>query len=431
MERIRVAYICCFSTVEVRNNIKLSSLRVSNFFRRLWRIPVVRYEDKGIWNAELVKTFENNSQYECYVISHHYGLLSHKQCFQMEGVNYIILDIRETLLKKMFKNVFNRFKKNDYKGDGKRISKIVEGINPDIVVVCGAENAIYSSSVLYINKKPIYLILQTFANSAKRISLGIGDDSWRSFEKDVLCHAKYFGTTNEEAIDYIRNNIPNAFCLKRIFPSSIVETRRIQKKEFDFVFYANGLSYYKGTEDAIKAFGYVCSKYPHASMEVIGTCSDDYKRHLNNISEELKISNNITYYTHFPLQSDVLNQVCTARYAVLPAITEPLTTTIRESMLMGLPTIVYATSETAVINYECMCLLAAEKEDFDDLGGKMLYAYEHPDEMTEMAQRAKDYAMKRYSTDAAIKLMDKNIKAIINHYYKNEAIPRELQSENL
>ena len=422
MDKIKITYICGFSTEKLRNQLNLGSFGFSNVLRRLWGLQPLTYEDKGTWNADFIKTFENNSQYDCYVISHHYGLKQYQQCFQMDGVNYIVLNNKEPLWNKVLKNVFHRFKKNDYVGDGKRIASFVENINPDIVVVCGAENALYSSCVLYIKGKPIFIILQTLANSKKRISVGLGDDSWRAFETKVFKHAEYFGTRIVEAKQYIQSVNPKSNFLKIIFPSASPSFEIPNTKEFDFVFFANGLSYYKGIEDALQAFSTVCKTHPSASFIVIGNSSEEYMRHLKEIMQTFNISERVVFYGHFPLKSDALKQVAKARFAVLPGITAALNSTVREVMFMGIPTILYETSATAEINSYERCLLTAKMEDMDDLGLKMLYAYEHSDEMTEMAARAKDYAIRTFSVEAATRILDADIKAVIRHFYYNEQI---------
>lgn len=422
MDKIKITYICGFSTEKLRSHLQLESFGFSNVLRKLWGLHKLTYEDKGTWNADFVKTFECNSQYDCYVISHHYGLKQNQQCFQMDGVNYIVLNNKEPLWKKVLKNVLPRFKKNDYIGDGKRIASIVEDINPDVVVVCGAENAIYSSCVFYIKEKPIFIILQTLANSKKRISVGLGDDYWRAFETNVFKHANYFGTRIVEAKQFIQKVNPQSNFLKIVFPSAPPTFEMPNTKEFDFVFFANGLSYHKGIEDALQAFGIVCKTYPSASFIVIGNSSEEYMSHLNELMQTFNISKRVVFYGHFPLKDDALKQVAKAKIAVLPGITAALNSTVREVMFMGIPTVLYETTATTEINSNEKCLLTAKMEDRDDLGLKMIYAYEHPDEMTELAARAKDYAMRTFSVEAATRILDADIKAVIGHFYNKEQI---------
>lgn len=427
MDRIKVAYICHFSTPSIRESLSLKSLWLSNVLRKLKGISRLDYGDSATWNADFITTFENNDEYDCYVISHHFGMKKSEQCFDKNGVHYMFINEQQDgLFYKIRKNIIKRYKINRFVGDGKRIGRIVEDINPDVVVVCGAENALYSSSVLYIHHKPIFIILQTLANSPKRKEMGMGNDEWRAFERKVLLKAQYFGTFNKDEADYLEELKGQAFSLKILFPSLPPIFEGKVEKDCDFVFFANGLFKYKGIEDALKGFAQVCKKYCRATMVVIGACDDAYKKVLDELVEKEGIKDKVTFMKHFPFKSDVIKQVQKAKVAVLPGITAPLNSTVRETMYLGVPTVVYETSITKVINQKQMCLLEAEMENAEDLGNKMIYAYEHPMEMAEMAKRAKEYAEEHFSSKAVAKMLDNNVKAVVNHFYNNKQIPEEL-----
>ena len=423
---VKIVYICCFSTPEVRSRLKLASLSWSNLLRRLKGLPLVKYGDSGTWNADFIKTFENQANYNCTVISHGFGMKNKEQRFEMRGVNYIFLQQKEALKKKVIKTFVKRMRQNDYEGDGRRIKRYVDAIDPDLVIVCGAENAIYSSSVLYIKDKPVFILMQTLINSTKRKEMGMGNDAWRRFEDNVLKKACYFGTLNKEEVEYIHQLNPHANCLRLAFPSSAPNIDRPKEKEYDFVFFANSLSKYKGSEDALRAFCLVHRKYPQAKFNMIGACEKGFMERLEKVIIDNQVSHNVVFHNHFPMKADMIRQVQKARFAVLPSITAALNSTVRESMFMEIPVIIYETAVTSVINKECRCLLSARMEDVDDLGQKMIYAYEHTEKMKTLAKRAKNYASKMFSIEGVKKTMDADVRAIIAHYYKKEYIPKEL-----
>ena len=120
-----------------------------------------------------------------------------------------------------------------------------------------------------------------------------------------------------------------------------------------------------------------------------------------------------------------MTEVMKARIAVLPGITAPFNSTVRETMFMGIPTIVYGNDVIDAINNEKMNLLTATKEDITDLGRKMLYALDHPELMEKMAERAKTYAQNHFSVEAVGKRLTVDLKSVVEHYYRNSTIPED------
>jgi len=426
MVKIRIAYICHFSTPQIREKLQLRTLFWGNLFRRLAGLSKLEYCDSGTWNEDFIKAFENKNKYECFVVGHHLGVKREKQKFTMRGVNYVFFQEKEYVAKKVLNHIFRRQTEQDYNFCIKQLNSEIKKINPDVVVVCGAENAIYSPSVLCVQNKPIFVFLQTLLNLPKRIKMEIGSPERRIIEDLVIAHAQYFGTIEHEEKEYIKKKNPKAQCLKLMFPLDKPDVKISKNKKFDFVFFANGLSKHKGAEDTLHGFIRVCRKYPSAGLLMIGTCSDEYKHYLLNILEKNGCERNVTFIDHFPLKSDMLHQVTKSRFVVLPSITAALNSTVRESMYLRIPTIVYGTSITNDINASQQNLLEAQMENVDDLGEKMIYAYEHPNEMGKMADRAFHYAEEHFSTKSVGDTLEADVEAIINHYYKDERISNNL-----
>lgn len=425
--KTKIAYICHFSTPQIREKLQLKSLFWTNILRRVVGFPKLEYCDGGTWNADFIKAFENNEKYDCFVVEHHLGLVNKEQRFQMNNVNYIILQETRNFMEKIKRHLFKSKPLLEYDAFVQQISRVVDKLNPDVVVLCGAENSIYSPSVLQLQYKPIFVLLQTLLNSPKRVAMMQGDyEGARRLENNIIKHANYFGTIEMEELEYINKNNPNANCLKLMFPLSDPEIDNNKVKEYDFVFFANGLSKHKGTEDALRGFIKVYKKYPQATFNVVGKCGEEYRIILNSILEGDKIKDNVTFIEHFPLKADVLKHITKAKFVVLPSITAALNSTVREAMYLGLPTIVYETSVTKVINQHDRVLLEARMEDVDDLAAKMIYAYEHPSDMLEMAKKAKLYAINNFSAEAVAKTLEEDVAAIINHYYHQVPIPQEL-----
>jgi glycosyltransferase involved in cell wall biosynthesis len=394
--------------------------------RKVIHKPKLRYSDNAYWNVDFIKALGNFPEFECHVISYHLGLKKKQQRFINDRINYIFLQEKENLLRKILKILTRSKIKDNYLAPAHKIKNVVNEIDPDIVIVCGAENPIYSGSALLINDKPIFVILQTLLNDTMRIQAGIGSETRRQLENKVFRHADYYASFNLNEACYIRNANPRSHCLRLMFPSSPTDVSTFSEKDYDFVFYANGLSKHKGTEDTLLAFSLVCEKHPQARMYVIGASEEDYKTHLKQLLQDKGIESNVTFHGPFPTKQDVISEVLRAKVAVLPGITAPLNSTVREAMFLGMPTVVYDNSVIQLINKEKACLVAAKMEDVADLGKKMIYTYEHPNEMSQIGLNAKDYAFKTFSQEAVGKTLRKEILAIVDHYYHQQPISKDL-----
>lgn len=426
MKKIKVAYICHFSTLEIRKQLKLKSFWLGNCMRRIKGLEMLTFNDAGTWNADFIKAFEGNAEFESYVISHHLGMVHGVQRFVKRGVHYVFLQEKEDLVGKVVKHIMGNKRSEDYAEQSRRIKDIVEEVNPDIVVLCGAENPLYSSSVLGISNKPIFVILQTLLNSPKRIAMGVGNEKRRALENAIFKHASYFATFEKDVADYVRLQNPYAHIFRLMFPSSApAEIEDTLQKIYDFVFFANALTKNKGIEDALQAFGKVKQLHPDSTFCVIGDSDSDYMAYLNNLMCELDITKNVILQGHYPCKADAMNEVMKARIAVLPGITAPFNSTVRETMFMGIPTIVYGNDVINEINKGNKNIIAATKEDTTDLSRKMLYALEHPQMMEIIAERARIYAQNHFSVSSIGEKLISDVKSIVGHYYDNLAIPED------
>ena len=268
------------------------------------------------------------------------------------------------------------------------------------MVICGIENPFYSAVALNDNNPPLLLILQTLLNSSKRIEMGVGDEYRRELEKRIIKKATRVACCDNESSGFVRKNAPQAKIFDFTFPTNDPEISNVQKDK-TFVFFARGIEKFKGVEDVLKAFSILQKKHPESTLEIIGDCRPEYKIFLDEMIGELKIKDSVSYYPFFPSHQDALIQVQKAYVAVLPGITAPLNGTVREAMLLGMPTIVYRNSVIDKINGDNNKIFAAEMEDINDLANKMTYVMENIIEAKKVAANGKKYAETHFTSSSA------------------------------
>lgn len=429
MEKKRIAYICGFSNSMVREKLSLKSNKMRNYLYSLLGHEKSSYLDYAIWNSAFCKEFEKYEDYEFHIVSPHAGMRKHYQNFSLNNLDYHFFKSTYSLITDTIISLFKIRERSIYKDCRKRISRILKNINPDIVVVCGAEQPYYSPCVLDIDDVPVYVLLQTLVSLPDLRSVMKYSDVFCKVEDLVFPMMKYVAA-GKKYHAFLKEKKYKVQCLPIAFPTYMPVKFKDVEKQYDFVFYASSLSKNKGVEDVLLAFNVLLQKYPSCSMLLSGRCDEDYLAYLKSLVKiELIKSGQVKFMGLCDNIEDKYKIVQTARIVVLPGITAPLNSTVRESMLMGMPTIVYETSATKLINKDDIRLLEAKMEDVKDLAAKMIFAYEHPLDIHEMAVRSEKYAMGHFSNKTISDKLLENVNAIYANYYNGIPIPKELIDE--
>lgn len=418
---MKIVFLCHFSSSIIRDELELKDYRVRNTIQGWFgRGPVV-YDDFAIWVSDYISEFEKYDSLDVHIIAPHKGMKRATQSFDRNHTHYHFVKCDGGFLRDVVNRKFKLEQKTDYAATRKRIGGVIDDVNPDIVLLCGAENPYYSLSVLDVKDKPVYVILQTLLNDPKRIGMGIGTAYRRRVEANIFRHARFFCTSEEKAMNTIRCFNNDALFLPAGFPTHRPDVPLSKSKECDFVFFSRVVSKNKGIEDVIEALAMVKKEFPKVSLHIIGGSNTDYKSFLLDQIKRLDVQDNIRFLGYFQNMEDTYTHVAKAKVVVVPGITAALNSTVRESMLMGKPTICYDTSGTKDINKERRCLLTAPLCDKKMLAGQMMFALKNEDQTQQIARNGKEYAEKVFSNVAIVKRLIENCKLIIENY--NHHVP--------
>lgn len=420
----KVLFVCSFSSQKIRERLLLKKWKLRNMLMRYLKHPRFVHLDKGVWASDFIQEFEKHPEYEYHVLSPHKGLKRSSQFFDLNGIHYCFFKSDYNLLTDTLNAKFKLEERSDYKRDRKVMREIINKVNPDIVVICGAENPEYSSIALDIDDRPVYVLLQTVLNNPKLAQYTNEARGYRAdLEKRIFKKIRYFGTGGEKYYSLFHGINPDALCLSIRFPSHKPPVFLDLEKKYDFVFFGR-LTKNKGIEDAIKAMGKLVQTHPETTLCVIGG-GQGGNSWIHRVVIENNVQNNIIFVPRFELIDDLYKEVQKSRIALLPGITA-FNSTARESILMGLPTIVYDLPRVKAINAEKWCLLSAKMEDVDDLCAKMVFALDNPEELAVIAANGKEYAENYYDNTLIGDKITANIKAIIDQYYQGVPIPKDL-----
>lgn len=415
MRKIKVAFVCHFSNSQIREFLPLKNWKVRNLVLRLLGHSPWHHGDVAIWVDDFVNMFkEHSDEIELHTISPHHGLKRKYAEFCKDGVYYHFYKTDGNLIEDLISAKTKRKERNNYKIDSIRSSQIIKRINPDIICLCGAENPDYGSFIFRIKDIPVYLIPQTFLNDPKRIEMHVASDYRVQFEKEVYKRINYLSSTKEAIQAFAKSCNPIIQFYPIPFPSHQPPVFPIKNKEYDFVFYAKVVMKNKGIEDVLRALALVVKSYPKAKLNVIGGCETSYKQKLMELVREEGVERNVNFSGQYDLIEDVYKNVQKGKVVVIPGITAALNSTVRESMFMGMPVIVYSSARAEEINEKKQCLFIAKMEDVTDLANKMILSLNDSYLTSEIANNARQYAEDEFGNSKIGSLLVKNIKTIVN-----------------
>lgn len=419
----KIVFISEFSNEELRNNLSLSDRIIENTIRSIFGHKMKKYVDRVVWVSEYIKEFEKDAELEYHIVSLHSGMNKLTESFTIRNVHYHVIRQEPFFLKDYICNRFKIYQHNYYKRNRRLINKFIKKIDPDLIVVCGADNAYYALSILDIQNKPIFSILQSLRNNPKLKQFE--NNEWDlTAEKMVLKKSNYFGGGGMLYYNLLKDIVPHPIFLKLGFPQGTPPIYKDLVKNYDFFFYAARIAKNKGVEDVLKAFKIVCQRYPQIKLGIAGGASDEYLSYLRNeYITPFKMNSNVILCGFFQKFQDLYKEVQKSNFVILPGISAPLNGTIRESMQMGLPVIAYETDVTKKINDSKIRILTAEMGNYQDLANKMIYAIENPEAMVEIAKSGKEYADIMYNSSSISKQLISDFKVIIEHYYEQKEIP--------
>lgn len=427
MNKTKIVWLCHFSNSTVRSKLKLSNLGIENFLRRiLGKNKKSISSDFAPWITNLIKEFEKFKDCELHIISPHRGLKRFTQEFSINGIHYHFFKPElPFMLSKIVDKLYSG--KKHYKLNRFLIKRFIKKIKPDIVNLIGTENPYYSIATLDIKNIPVYVSAQTVYTNPSRMELtgNVQQDKW-DLELQIHKKERYFGCTGRMHRDLVLKNNPQAITFKMFFPIQYPHKVRDVPKEYDFVFFAAGVTKKKGIEDAIDALAKVKAHYPNVKLNVVGKCEETYKDFLNTKIARLNLQENISFNSYFPVHSDMHQHIKKSRFALLPVKLDVISGTIVEAMLLELPLITYKTTGTPFLNKDGQTVLFGDIDDIDTLAKNMLTFLNNPAFADELAVKAKAFVEKEFNNTTNAKRLVENYRAVINHYHNNTPIPQEL-----
>ena len=209
-------------------------------------------------------------------------------------------------------------------------------------------------------------------------------------------------------------------------PANNIQYDPTIKKEYDFVNFALNHGSLKGTQDSIQALALLRNEYPNITLNIVGGVSAELRQELDSLIKRLNVTSNIIFTPLFEQQIDLFHHVQKSRFAILPCKNDFTSGTMTQSMMLGLPLIVYKTAGTPLYNADHECVLIAENGDVNGLYEHMKTLLSIPAKANILRENAMQYINKKNNTNLQNwEKMVNNFQLIIDDYRNNTSIATE------
>lgn len=424
--KLRIVMICHFSNAYVRSQLPLDNRRLYAFARLLLHMPkkILSYGDIAPWDSNIIEGLSERTDVELHVISAHSGLKRRVVSFCKDHVDYSFVRCDDsTFLKRIIPSPNIWLRLNPVR---KRVKKIVDNINPDIVLLFGAENAYISSAILDLGKYPRMVMCQTVYNNPRRKDFGRVDKYNAYVERRIISENKYFSFISDMHRDMLLKIRSDIYAFHWEASTPLPSVKPIEVKKYDFVNFALNMCFNKGFHDSLKALAIVKKQYPSVRMNITGGCTSDIREELLSLIDTLNLKENVDITPFFEKQEDLFQHLQQSRFAVLPCKMDYIAGTMAQCMHYGLPLVVYETNGTPTLNAEGECVLIAKHSDIEDLANKMMLLLQYPEEAAQMAERAKKFSERFSDRKKVVEEIIRACLAVLEKEKEGKDIPQDI-----
>jgi len=382
MNKIKVVWLCHFVNKEMKNYFNTTETM-----------------EMAPWIDNYIKLFKNKNNIQLYIVAP--NLYTNKDCtFLFEGIYYYFYSFRNRYIPKKAYIISRIIFSRNYFFIKRKIGKIINQINPDIIHLHGAENPYYSIGILpLINKFPILLTIQGFIRNTSSKSLEIRQRI--RIEEEIIRKCTNFGVRTKEMNETVLALNPKAKLFFHNNPIIIPEYMKGKESDFDIVFFAR-VCKDKGIEDLLTALIQVKIEIPNVSLTIIGPVNKYYKRKLNKIINSFGLQSNVVWAGFMGNQQEMFKHVIRAKMCVLPTFHDTIPGTIIESMFMKLPVISYSVGGIPELNSVEETVFLVEKNNITMLSNAIISLLHDEQRRFELADKAYNYAIKRFNNNRVV-----------------------------
>lgn len=309
-----------------------------------------------------------------------YHLLSQKMPFFDRGFPFIV--------KKLTKYRFLR----------KKVRKIIDQIQPDIVHLHGSETDL-SECYCDITWAKMYSPLGIMADQYSS-NRGKYFEYLALREKRIVIESRYIGIRANFMTEFFTNTNPS---VKLFWHSYMLTWPKISyydypDKDADIVYFAR-IHKNKGIEDILRAVYFIKVEYGiRLKLKIIGAGSDPkYSSYLKSLINDLKLTDDVRFFGKVNDYDDLSVEIAKSRLFVLPTYFDIIPGSLLEAMLIGVPVIAYAVGGIPDLNIKEKLITLSEPNNIIELSRKIVLVLGNHDEYLQMAKNGINFIIENYN----------------------------------
>lgn len=324
---MKVLWLCNYSLKYLQHQLKI---KIDNKSKH--PIPWLYYlvqEISKIKDVELhILTLSSDLEKDYYIIEDgiHYHLIKERP--------FVIPTLKFGSISKRKIHSVNIFWK-------KKVLKIIEEINPDVINIHGTEGNL---QVLGNNFDiPTVVWMQGLMNFVTKYQESSKYKYWLENENKIITHQKHFITFPGEMEQFIKNHNPNAkfYNIYHPNPEYAFDMFNLDITKTSDIIYAAEIVKRKGIEDFIEVTKRLKSKLNIKSKIIGFTGNEEYLKHIKELIKSEELENNIEFVGYVEEHSDVLMEIKKSKILLLPTYVDTGPRAVAESMTIGTPVISY------------------------------------------------------------------------------------------
>lgn len=395
----------------------------------LLRRGAFRYQDDAPWNNNIIENVIERNEWDLHVISSHFGMQKKMETFEDRGVTYHFFKGEMVFPQNKIDKWLHPSEYSTYNRNRKYVKEILDDINPEIVLLVGAENPRYSITALDVFSIPLFILCQTVVDG-NDVCAKLTNKNTLKIEKELFEKTPYVAVYCRKHYNQLVSSGYKGNIFEFQWPPSTSPANSkivyIGPKEYDFINFATRATEDKGFTDTVRALSIVKKKYNDVKLNLKvdpGKEKDD----LIKLIDSLNLHDNISFTGSFEYREDLFRHIQKSRFAVLPCKLDNTSGTMSQCMRYNIPIVVYKTMGTQAFNEEKECAMVAEMGNIQDLAQKMLYLMDNPQKAEEIKKNAADYILNRKEKRKnAMDRLVADIDSIIDNYHYGTPIPSEL-----
>jgi glycosyltransferase involved in cell wall biosynthesis len=392
----RIVWICTFSNAEKRKHLFL------------WRNHKI---ECGQWIPNLLSELKKDSaDIDLHLISVEPWMRTTYQQWTEEGITFHCIPESFPVLGCRWPGFLPIDVLTNYATNSRRIARIVESINPDIIHLFGAENPNYATSVLSLKGKyPILIGIQGFFFREPYHPFSIWKVARFVVESRILQSFKYYiGEYESREVVRVFNRSSTFFHLYFPIDEALAKrTQPCQQKKYDLLFVAR-LVPQKGILDFVRTVALIRRERKSIKAAIVGGI-DEYAP-LKDLINTLDLSEAISFLPRFPSQVGLFELFRQSTLFVAPTYNDCFPSTIRESAFLGTPVIAYATGGIPYANQNGrLNVVLVEPGDVEALAGKAIEILDNAEYRKSLSDNLRELAATEFSAD-------RNVSRILDAY---------------